>query len=295
MVTIGRRQLFLGLLSGLAATVLGRKLMTDNTKMKKKMPAIFLGHGSPMNAIEENEFTRSLSKLGKNLREKYSRPRAILMISAHWETDGTWVTGMDHPKTIYDFYGFPKELYEIQYKANGNSDLADEISRKIKVPRISVDEMNWGFDHGTWSVLKHVFPEADIPVIQLSIDRSKSYEYHYELGKKIQFLREDGVMIMGSGNIVHNLRQMSGQKRYSGHDWAIEFDEWVKEKIIKRESQPLIYDALKTKAGQLSIPTSEHYLPLLYVLGASDETDKVAFDYEGLEYGSLSMRSIRYY
>ncbi|WP_419172819.1 4,5-DOPA dioxygenase extradiol [Halobacteriovorax sp.] len=265
------------------------------TTKKERMPAIFLGHGSPMNAIESNDFTKSLEKLGKRLRRDYSRPKAVLMISAHWETEGTWVTGMDHPKTIHDFYGFPQELYDVRYPADGNANLADEIAKVIKKPRVNIDEKQWGLDHGTWSVLKHVFPEADIPVVQLSLDRNQSYEYHYELGKKIRFLRDEGVMIMGSGNIVHNLRMMSREHRYLGHDWAIEFDEWVKDKLLKREDAPLVSDALKTQAGKFSIPTDEHYLPLLYVLGASSKEDKMTFDYEGLELGSLSMRSVRYY
>ncbi len=292
MMKLGRRQAITGILFGLASAVLGRKFMTTK---KERMPAIFLGHGSPMNAIESNDFTKSLEKLGKRLRRDYSRPKAVLMISAHWETEGTWVTGMDHPKTIHDFYGFPQELYDVRYPADGNANLADEIAKVIKKPRVNIDEKQWGLDHGTWSVLKHVFPEADIPVVQLSLDRNQSYEYHYELGKKIRFLRDEGVMIMGSGNIVHNLRMMSREHRYLGHDWAIEFDEWVKDKLLKREDAPLVSDALKTQAGKFSIPTDEHYLPLLYVLGASSKEDKMTFDYEGLELGSLSMRSVRYY
>lgn len=292
MMKLGRRQAITGLLFGLASAVLGRKFMNTS---KERMPAIFLGHGSPMNAIESNDFTKSLEKLGKRLRRDYSKPKAVLMISAHWETEGTWVTGMDHPKTIHDFYGFPQELYDVRYPADGNANLADEIAKVIKKPRVNIDEKQWGLDHGTWSVLKHVFPEADIPVVQLSLDRNQSYEYHYELGKKIRFLRDEGVMIMGSGNIVHNLRMMSREHRYSGHDWAIEFDEWVKDKLLKREDAPLVSDALKTQAGKFSIPTDEHYLPLLYVLGASSKEDKMTFDYEGLELGSLSMRSVRYY
>ncbi|WP_370454593.1 MULTISPECIES: 4,5-DOPA-extradiol-dioxygenase [Halobacteriovorax] len=265
------------------------------TTKKERMPAIFLGHGSPMNAIESNDFTKKLEKLGQGLRRDYSRPKAVLMISAHWETEGTWVTGMDHPKTIHDFYGFPQALYDVRYPADGNASLADEIAKAINKPRVNIDKKQWGLDHGTWSVLKHVFPEADIPVVQLSLDRNQSYEYHYELGKKIRFLRDEGVMIMGSGNIVHNLRMMSRKHRYLGLDWAIEFDEWVKDKLLKREDAPLVSDALKTQAGKFSIPTDEHYLPLLYVLGSSLEEDKITFDYEGFELGSLSMRSVRYY
>ncbi|MEH0862400.1 4,5-DOPA dioxygenase extradiol [Halobacteriovorax sp. DPLXC-1] len=292
MMKLGRRQAITGILFGLASAVLGRKFMTTK---KERMPAIFLGHGSPMNAIESNDFTKKLEKLGQGLRRDYSRPKAVLMISAHWETEGTWVTGMDHPKTIHDFYGFPKALYDVRYPADGNASLADEIAKAIKKPRVNIDKKQWGLDHGTWSVLKHIFPEADIPVVQLSLDRNQSYEYHYELGKKIRFLRDEGVMIMGSGNIVHNLRMMSRKHRYLGLDWAIEFDEWVKDKLLKREDAPLVSDALKTQAGKFSIPTDEHYLPLLYVLGSSLEEDKITFDYEGFELGSLSMRSVRYY
>lgn len=292
MMRISRRKLITGLTIAPLSLAIGRRFMANKTK---KMPAIFLGHGSPMNAIETNNFTNALTELGRNLKSEYGTPRAILMISAHWETEGTFVTGMERPKTIHDFYGFPQELYNVQYPASGDSDLADEIAKLIEKPKVHIDEKDWGLDHGTWSVLKHAFPAADIPIVQLSIDRTKPFEYHYDLGQKIKPLREQGVMIMGSGNIVHNLRMMSREHRFAGHDWANEFDEWVKEKLVKREDAPLIHEALKSQAGRLSIPTPEHYLPLLYVIGASDKKDKMNFDYEGMELGSLSMRSVRYY
>lgn len=253
-------------------------------------PAIFLGHGSPMNAIEENLFTKSLTKLGETI----ARPKAILMVSAHWETKGTFITGMEKPKTIHDFYGFPQALFNVQYPAQGSPKLANEINDRIKEPMVSIDQSEWGLDHGTWSVLKHIFPKGDVPVIQLSIDMTKPMEYHLEIGSKIKFLREQGVMVMGSGNIVHNLRQVSWEKDAKAHDWAVEFDEWVKKKLIDRDFRALATDALKSKAGSLSIPTLEHYLPLLYVLGTVDSKEELTFGYEGIELGSMSMRCFQF-
>ncbi|MDD0851657.1 4,5-DOPA dioxygenase extradiol [Halobacteriovorax sp. GB3] len=257
---------------------------------KKKMPVLFLGHGSPMNAISNNTFTQKLEEIGQIVE----KPKAILIISAHWETRGSWVTGMEWPKTIHDFYGFPKELYEVQYVAPGSPEMANEIAKKINDPRINVDQKEWGLDHGTWSVLKFLYPKADVPIVQLSLDATKPMSYHFELGKKLKFLREQGVLIVGSGNIVHNLRQINFDKEARPHDWAIEFDNWVKEKLTRRDFKPLYENALDTQAGRLSIPSIEHYTPLLYILGASDQSDKLTFDYEGIESASLSMRCVRF-
>ncbi len=287
MSKLSRRDAIASILLSITSITLGRKLMNNSdSNIDNKMPTLFLGHGSPMNAIEDNDFTRALQILGQNL----PRPRAILMISAHWETQGTWITGMEKPKTIHDFYGFPKALFDIQYPAPGLPKLANDLSREIAEPNISIDMEKWGLDHGTWSVLRHIFPNADIPILQLSIDRTKPMEYHFEMGKKLKYLRNQGVMIMGSGNIVHNLKAISWDVNAKPHDWAIEFDEWTKEKLESRDFNSLIHDPLKSSAGKLSIPTLEHYLPLLYVLGASDSKDTLRFNYEGIQNASASMR-----
>lgn len=255
----------------------------------QKMPVLFLGHGSPMNAVENNSFTRELSCMGSSL----PRPRAILCISAHWMTRGTWVTHMNHPRTIHDFYGFPKELFDFQYPAFGSPELADQVKAMVKNPSIGCDDSEWGLDHGTWSVLRHLYPEADIPVVQLSLNISMPGEFHLELGKKLKYLREQGVLILGSGNIVHNLRQIqwNALKPFA---WAEEFDEWVKQKSEKRDFKALASDYSTMESGRLSVPTPDHYFPLLYVLGAVDSSDELQFDVTGLEHGSLSMRSLRF-
>ncbi len=290
MNKLNRRDAIAGVLIAVASTILGRKIMIEDKSSIKKMPTLFLGHGSPMNAIEDNDFTQSLQKLGKSL----PKPKAILMVSAHWETNGIWVTGMEKPKTIHDFYGFPKELFDVQYPALGAPQIAINVSKTIKEPSIGIENNKWGLDHGTWSVLKHIFPNADVPVFQLSLDRNQPINFHFELGKQLSFLREQGVMIMGSGNIVHNLREITWGEDARPHDWAIEFDEWTKNKLIERDFASLISDPLKSREGKLSIPTLEHYLPLLYVLGTSSEKDTLVFDYEGIQLSSMSMRCLRF-
>ncbi|MFG1486279.1 4,5-DOPA dioxygenase extradiol [Halobacteriovorax sp. RZ-2] len=256
---------------------------------REKIPVIFLGHGSPMNAIASNEFTDQLRIIGKEL----PKPRAILMISAHWETQGTWITAMDKPKTIHDFYGFPKELYEIQYPAPGSPHLANEIVEMIG-ESVKLDHENWGLDHGTWSLLKFMYPEANIPVVQLSLDMRKPPQYHFDLGKKLKVLRDQGVLIIGSGNIVHNLKTISWSEDAPVVDWAIEYDELIKEKLINREFNYLINDFQSMDIGKMSVPSVEHYLPLLYVIGASDESDILNFDFEGIQNASISMRSFSF-
>jgi len=251
------------------------------------MPTLFVGHGSPMNALAENNFTQSLNRLGQTL----PRPKAILMISAHWLTAGTWVTHMPNPKTIHDFYGFPKALFDVQYPAVGDPKLAEQIQSLIPKPKVQLDQA-WGFDHGTWSILKHIYPKADIPVLQLSIDMSEPPEFHFELGKKLRALRKLGVLIMGSGNIVHNLRQIAWGDPNGALPWAIEFDSEVKQHLEKRDYKPLMGELLQTPAGRLSVPTPDHYYPLLYILGASDESDQLTFPIEGYELGSISLRSL---
>lgn len=254
---------------------------------QKRMPIIFCAHGSPMNAILQNDFTQALN----NLPAEFDRPKAILMISAHWTTKGTFLTAMPRLKTIHDFYGFPKELFEIQYPAPGDPELAQLIINAISSPQIIADFTEWGLDHGTWSVLRHMYPDANIPVVQLSLDMSKPHEFHFELGQKLKFLREQGVLIMASGNIVHNLRRINWDENARAYDWTIEFDQWVKEKALEGNFKPLVEDFLKLPSGPLSNPSIEHYLPLLYILGAVDKMDQLSFPYEGYRYGSLSMRS----
>lgn len=289
MITVSRRDAIVTVLLGLSTFVLGRKIMSNNIS-DTRMPVLFIGHGSPMNAIETNDFTKSLKKIST----KFSKPKAILVISAHWETSGSFLTGMDKPKTIHDFYGFPKELFDINYPASGAPKMVEEISSIIKEPQLNIDFSNWGLDHGTWSVLKHLYPMADIAVFQLSIDKTKPLEFHFELGKKLKYLREQGVLIIGSGNIVHNLSLLSWTKENKAHDWAIEFDEWSKQKLLERDFVSLINKPLDFEIGRLSIPTLEHYIPLLYILGASDNKDQISFEFEGIQHASISMRTFMF-
>lgn len=253
------------------------------------MPVIFIGHGSPMNAIETNDFTLSLSSLGK----KIPTPRAIVCISAHWLTEGTWVTHMSHPKTIHDFYGFPKALFDVQYPAPGSPDVAELIMTTLEKPKIHADDEIWGIDHGTWSVMRHLYPDASIPTIQLSIYLEQPGEYHYHIGQQLQFLRDHGVLIVGSGNIVHNLPRMTWGDNVKPYDWAIEFDAWIKEKLLERNDQAVITQYMNSEAGKLSVPIPDHYFPLLYVLGAANKDEELAFVYEGIQNGSISMRTMR--
>lgn len=255
-----------------------------------KMPVIFLGHGSPLNAIEDNQYTRAYQSLGKSLPP----PKAILFISAHWETIGTWVTGMDSPKTIHDFQGFPKELYDISYPAKGSPELAAHIKSEIDSVNVKIDEDSWGLDHGCWSVLLHMFPKADIPVLQLSLDQTRPFKYHYELGRKLKFLREENALIIASGNIVHNLSTISWDPKAPPLDWALEFDNWFKNKVKTRDFDALINEPLSVKAGAQSIPSPDHYAPLLYILGASCPDDEFELLIEGIQNASISMTSFKF-
>lgn len=263
------------------------------------MPVLFLGHGNPMNAIQKNPFTHMLKELGVNI----PTPRLILCISAHWMTQSTWLTHMPKPKTIHDFSGFPQELFNVEYPAPGSphdaekiQSLITEASRGSEIRNLSLqlDDHHWGLDHGTWSLLVHMYPQATIPVIQLSLDLSKPPKFHYQLGQSLSVLREQGVLIIGSGNIVHNLRMIKWEENAEPYDWAIEFDQWVKEKILKRDDLSLISDATSSESGQLSIPTPDHWYPLLYALGASRKTDEIHFDYEAIDHGSIAMRCVRW-
>lgn len=253
----------------------------------EKMPILFFGHGSPINIIEENDYTKSIERTAQSL----ALPKAILVVSAHWETDGTFITAMEEPRTIHDFGGFPNELYEIQYKAKGNPELAKSIQEQLKDQDIQLDH-SWGLDHGAYAILRWLYPNAEVPVLQLSLDKSKSMREHYELGKTLKELRNQGVLIIGSGNIVHNLRAIDWSRDATPHQWNVEFDEWVRDKINERDFHPLIDDILKSDAGKLSIPTPEHYIPLLYILGASEEEDNLEYIFEGYQNASMSMRSL---
>ena len=264
--------------------------MTSSLNKTSKMPVLFLGHGSPMNAIEENEFVASFRELGQNM----VRPTAILCISAHWETKGTFVTAMQNPRTIHDFGGVPRELFEVQYPAKGSPELAQETKKIITKTEVGLDE-KWGLDHGAWSVIKHLYPNADIPVIQMSIDYSKPAQYHYELAKEIASLREKGVLIVGSGNIVHNLRLVAWDKLNESYafDWATEATEKIKKYILNDDHQKLINFKSQGKAFELAIPTPEHYLPLIYTLALKEENDKINIFNDKPIGGSLTMTSIK--
>ena len=255
-----------------------------------RAPVLFIGHGSPLNAIEDNPFTQTLQKLNS----VYPNPKAILCISAHWMTEGTWLTHMPNPKTIHDFYGFPESLFSIQYPAPGSPKLAEFIAEKILDSKAHLDDEMWGFDHGTWSVLKYLYPKANIPVIQLSLHMEEAPEYHYRLGKCLRALRDQGVLIIGSGNVVHNLKMLKWEVDPTPYNWAIEFDEWIKQRLLSRDVNEIVNNFLSTHSGKLSTPTTEHYLPLLYALGASDENDKIKFEYEEIQNGSISMRTISF-
>lgn len=252
------------------------------------MPSLFIGHGNPMNALETNSFTARLQALGKEL----PRPRAILCISAHWMTEGTWVTHMAKPKTIHDFYGFPEELFAIEYPAPGEPSLAEHIQSLVPHPKIGADDSQWGLDHGTWTVLHRMYPAADIPVVQLSLDMRQPGPFHIALGQALRSLREQGVLILGSGNIVHNLRRVQWDLKGQGFDWAIEFDEWIKDRLLQKDFRAVSEDYLKTPAAKLSNPSLDHYFPLLYVIGAAAPQEEVRFEYEGYDMGSLSMRCL---
>ena len=252
----------------------------------KTMPVLFAAHGSPMNALEKNPFTEALTLAA----QKIPKPRAVLCVSAHWETQGTSVLSSSHPQTIHDFYGFPKPLGEFQYPAPGAPALAKEVQKLL--PNATLSE-KWGFDHGTWSVLTHMYPDANVPVFQVSLDVNKSPAEHLALGKLLRPLREQGVLIVGSGNIVHNLGHIHWREPYSGFDWAKQFDLQIKNALHDRDETSLTqYEQKFGEPAQLSVPSPEHYLPLLYCFGASTQDDQLSFPFEGFAMGSLSMRDV---
>jgi len=290
-----KRRAFLKTLALLPLTAAAMKLkelnkISETFSNTTKMPVLFLGHGSPMNAIEENEFVTGF----RNIAKEIPKPNAILCISAHWETKGTFVTAMQNPPTIHDFGGFPKELFAVQYPAPGSPDLAQQTKSLITKTEVGLDD-KWGLDHGAWSVIKHLYPNADIPVIQMSIDYSQSPQYHYELAQQIKSLREKGVLIIGSGNIVHNLRMVEWKRLNDsfGYDWAIEANEKMKSFILSGDHKPLINFRSQGKSWDLAIPTPEHYLPLLYSLALQDKSEDVKLFNDKAVAGSLTMTSVK--
>jgi 4,5-DOPA dioxygenase extradiol len=265
--------------------------LTESLPASTLMPVMFLGHGSPMNTIEQNEFTKGWSNAGKIV----AKPNAILCISAHWETNGTFVTAMEKPKTIHDFGGFPKELFDVQYPANGSPKYAQETKNIITKTTVGLDEQ-WGLDHGCWSVLKHLYPNANVPVFQMSLDYNKPPQYHYELAKELEKKKKKGVLIIGSGNIVHNLRMIAWDKINEpnfGYDWAIEANEKMKQFILSNNHQSLIQYTSKGKAFDLAIPSPDHYLPLLYTLALKEENENISIFIYYIVMGSISMMCLK--
>lgn len=265
--------------------------ISDAFSTTEKMPVLFLGHGNPMNAIEENQFVSGFRKAAKSL----PKPNAILCISAHWYTNGTKVTAMEFPQTIHDFGGFPPALYDVQYPAKGSPQLAQETKQLLHPTLVELDE-KWGLDHGAWSVIKHLYPEANIPVIQLSIDYTKPARFHYELAKQLSSLRHKGILIIGSGNIIHNLRLVDFNNFNTvdyGFDWAMEAHQSINHWLLEGNYQPIIDYDKQSKAIQLAVPTPDHYLPLIYSLGLKDNKDEISLFNDNLLAGSLSMTSLK--
>jgi 4,5-DOPA dioxygenase extradiol len=292
------RKDFLKMMAMLPLTASAMKLnelsqITDGFAATEKLPVLFIGHGNPMNALYDNAFTKSLSALGEGIR-KQQVPNAILVVSAHWLTRGSYVNISKKPETIHDFGGFPQELFNMQYSALGSPTYAHQVTQLAP----NVKETNdWGLDHGTWTVLAHMYPNADIPVFQLSIDYAQPMQYHVDLSKKLQSLREKGVLVIGSGNIVHNLQmsvrsfQMNDEK--FKYDWAVEFDEWTKDKLNKHDFQSLVDYEKMGKAAKLSVPTIDHYVPLLYTIGMAGKNENLTYTYEEVSFGGMSMRCVK--
>jgi 4,5-DOPA dioxygenase extradiol len=249
------------------------------------MPVVFFGHGSPMNTLAHNRYTEAWRRIGESIPV----PEAILCVSAHWYTEGTAVTAMSRPKTIHDFYGFPQELFDVQYPAPGKPELAERVRELLAPLRVASDE-SWGLDHGTWSVLKHAYPKADVPVVQLSIDGTQPLQFHYDIARRLAPLRDEGVLVAGSGNVVHNLRLM---RRGGGEafDWAIRFNDTVRAALASRDHRTLIDLEKLGEDARLSAPTPEHYLPLLYIAALQREDESMIFPVDGYDLGSISMLS----
>lgn len=273
-------------------TLAAFKSFTDGlAEQENSMPVLFVGHGSPMNGIEDTEFSRRWTQMAKEIPV----PKAVLVISAHWFTKGTRITAMDFPKTIHDFGGFPQALFDVQYNAPGNPALAKETAELLHSANVTLDH-DWGLDHGAWTVVRHMYPEANIPVLQLSIDYTKGPQYHYDLAKELYALRKKGVLIMGSGNMVHNLRMVAWDKLNDAnyaYDWALQMNDKFKELIQAGDHRSLIHYTALGREAMLAIPTPEHYLPLMYTLGTKTDKDRVSFFNDKAVGGSLTMTSVR--
>lgn len=271
----------------------GLKQFTDGLPSDDSlMPILFIGHGSPMNGIENNDFSQQWTKTAAAIKP----PNAILVISAHWLTNGTFITAMDKPKTIHDFGGFPDALFAVQYPAPGDPLLAQETRALIQSTNVGLDH-DWGLDHGAWTVLRKMYPDASIPVLQLSIDYSKPAAYHYQLARELSALRKKGVLIIGSGNMIHNLRMVAWDKMdvpNFGYDWAIEMHELFRNKITERDHQALINYETLSKSARLAIPTPDHYFPLMYILGLQGKNETPVFFNDQLVAGSLNMTSVQF-
>jgi 4,5-DOPA dioxygenase extradiol len=261
-----------------------------NSKVMARLPAIFFGHGNPLNAVQQNAYTDAWAAIGRSIE----KPKVILCVSAHWYVPGIAATAMARPRTIHDFGGFPRQLYEVEYPAPGSPTLAQQLRASLAPISVAMDQ-SWGLDHGTWSVLCHVFPEADVPVVQLSIDESQPPAFHYEVGRRLAPLREEGVLVIGSGNLVHNLHTYAwGSHKVEPFDCAVRFETRARELLLARNDEPLVnYESLGRDAT-LSAPTPDHYLPLLYAIGACQSDDAITFPVEGFDGGSVSMLSVRF-
>jgi 4,5-DOPA dioxygenase extradiol len=268
--------------------VVGSAAQERRMDMSKLMPVIFFGHGNPMNALNRNVYSEGWVRIGANI----PRPKAILAVSAHWYIRNTLVTAMSAPPTIHDFGGFPPELYQVRYPAPGDPALARRVQALLGPASVDLDEQ-WGLDHGTWSVLCHAFPRADVPVVQLSIDRTQPAAFHYEIGKRLAPLREEGILIVGSGNLVHNLHTYAwGQHPVEPFDWAVRFENRVRELLLTADDRPLVsYQTLGPDAT-LAVPTPDHYLPLLYVIALRGKSERISFPVEGVDGGSVSMLAV---
>jgi 4,5-DOPA dioxygenase extradiol len=259
--------------------------------MDEKMPVLFVGHGSPLNIVLDNGFTRSIAAWG----ERLPRPRAVMVISAHWLTPGTFVTCMERPRTIHDFYGFPEELYAITYPSPGAPTEARSVTGAVRKAQVGCN-LDWGLDHGAWSVLRHLFPAADVPVFEMSLDysfndwRPKPLGYHYDLAAELAELRRQGVLIVGSGNIVHNLALIDWNMDAQAYEWAVEFDEEVKKRLLAGNHRELIDFRSMGKSAPLAVPTLDHYLPMIYALALREKDEELIFTHEGIQNGSISMR-----
>lgn len=257
--------------------------------MPAQMPALFLGHGNPMNALADNGYTRGWHRLGQSI----PRPKAIVCVSAHWYRPGTAVTVNESPRTIHDFGGFPPELYRLQYPAPGDPEFARRLKRMLSPLEVQADDA-WGLDHGTWAVLCHLYPAADIPVLQLSIDETQPAQFHYQLGKRLAPLREEGILVVGSGNLVHNLHTYAwGRHLPEPYDWAVRFEQKARELMLAGEHTGLVEYEMLGEDAHLCIPTPDHYLPLLYVLGTRQEGESITFPVEGVDGGSISMLTVQ--